>query len=77
MFSACQWLQWFQRRPVAVKIVDVLDEGWFGIIGQEKADSRKETDNPASLRERYQREIEQVVAILLEEGGQNVDSGCC
>jgi hypothetical protein len=29
VFSVCQWFQWFQRRPVMVKIVDVLDEEWF------------------------------------------------
>ena len=33
---------------------------------QEKPDSREGTDNPASLRERYQREIERVVSILQE-----------
>jgi hypothetical protein len=27
-----QWFQWFQQRPVAVKIVDVLDEEWFGVV---------------------------------------------
>ena len=36
------------------------------MIGQEKADSNKETGNPASLRDRYQREIERVVAVLRE-----------
>ncbi len=36
------------------------------MIEQEKPDSGKEADNPASLREQYQREIARVVTILQE-----------
>jgi hypothetical protein len=32
MKALIQRLEWFQRRPVAVKIVDVLDEEWFGVM---------------------------------------------
>jgi hypothetical protein len=32
MRTLIQWLQWFQRRPLAVKIVDVLDEEWFEVM---------------------------------------------
>jgi len=44
----------------------VQHEEWFAMIEQEKPDSREEAGNPASLRERYQREIERVVTILQE-----------
>jgi len=32
MFSVHQRPQWFQQRPVVVKIVDVLDETWFEVV---------------------------------------------
>jgi len=51
---------------VAVKIVDVLDEEWFGVVGREEGRNGEEAGNPASLPERYQREIERVVTILQE-----------
>ena len=36
------------------------------MIEQEKPDGREKPGNPASLRERYQREIERVITILQE-----------
>ncbi len=41
------------------------------MIGQDKTNSKEEPGNPASLRERYQREIERVVTILQEHYAPN------
>jgi adenine-specific DNA-methyltransferase len=52
---------------VAVKIVDVLDEEWFGVVRrEEEGNDGREADNPAPLRARYRREIERVVTVLRE-----------
>jgi adenine-specific DNA-methyltransferase len=54
------------RSEVAVKIVDVLDEEWFGVVGRGEADDGEVSGTSGSLRDRYRDEVERVVAILQE-----------
>lgn len=50
---------------VAVKIVDVLDEEWFGVVAIKEEDGG-EAGNPELWPELYRREIERVVTVLRE-----------
>jgi site-specific DNA-methyltransferase (adenine-specific)/adenine-specific DNA-methyltransferase len=54
------------RSEVAVKIVDVLDEEWFGVVGRGEAEDGEGSGTSGSLRDRYRDEVERVVAILQE-----------
>jgi adenine-specific DNA-methyltransferase len=54
------------RSDVAIKIVDVLDEEWFGVVGRGEADDGEGSGTSGSLRDRYRDEVERVVAILQE-----------